>query len=505
MNPFLDLNIPVVKYVKSSSEFSRTLLATSRLGAVTLFSLMGLAGCKFVGVDYEVPQVNVPDAWNERVVSSQPGALAVDYWWKSFEDETLNKLIDVAIEENKSLAIAYERVLQARSARAISNSGLYPSIDGTGGLSRERTSENIGISKAAGGGDTETYYSVGADVAWELDVLGGVRRSIESADAGLEATEEEYRDFMVLLISEVARSYLDVRTVEERINLARQNVENQQGSLALANDRFDAGLAPRQDITQAQTNLADTQAFLPQLRQQRTTTVNQLSILLGGYSPETEKLLGNHQPIPLPPKGSEIDMPAEVLRARPDIRAAERALAAQTARIGVAEADLYPRFALNGNFALVSTETGDVFDSGSRGYTFGPAFRWSLFNMGRVRSQIDIEESKTREALLAYENAVLEAVEEVETSMSGIANERDRLVSLKVGSESAKETVFLVKDNYSKGLVDFQNVLDAERTATRVEDSYAVSQGLIAKAYVVLYSALGGGFPEDQVDLTPAK
>jgi NodT family efflux transporter outer membrane factor (OMF) lipoprotein len=491
--------------VKSSSGFSRTLVATSRLGAVTLISLIGLSGCKFVGTDYEAPQVVVPDAWNERLVGAPSGVLAVDRWWQSFEDETLNTLVDAAIEQNKSLAIAYERVLQARAARTISNSGLYPSIDGTGGISRERTSENVGVPKAAGGGDTDTFYSVGADVTWELDVLGGVRRSIESADASLEATEENYRDFMVLLISEVARSYLNVRTVEERIQLAKQNIENQQGSLKLANDRFDAGLAPKQDITQAQTNLADTQAFLPQLRQQRTTTVNQLSILLGGYAPEAERMLGKHQRIPVPPKGTEINTPAEVLRARPDIRAAERQLAAQTARIGVAEADLYPRFALNGNFALLSNESGDVFESGSRAYGFGPSFRWNLFNMGRVRSQIDIEESKAREALLAYENAVLEAVEEVETSMSGIANERDRLVSLKLGAESAKETVFLVKDNYAKGLVDFQNVLDAERTATRVEDSYAVSQGLIAKAYVVLYSALGGGFLEDQVELTPAK
>lgn len=491
--------------MKSSSGFSRTLVATSRLGAVTLISLIGLSGCKFVGTDYEAPQVVVPDAWNERLVGAPSGVLAVDRWWQSFEDETLNTLVDAAIEQNKSLAIAYERVLQARAARTISNSGLYPSIDGTGGISRERTSENVGVPKAAGGGDTDTFYSVGADVTWELDVLGGVRRSIESADASLEATEENYRDFMVLLISEVARSYLNVRTVEERIQLAKQNIENQQGSLKLANDRFDAGLAPKQDITQAQTNLADTQAFLPQLRQQRTTTVNQLSILLGGYAPEAERMLGKHQRIPVPPKGTEINTPAEVLRARPDIRAAERQLAAQTARIGVAEADLYPRFALNGNFALLSNESGDVFESGSRAYGFGPSFRWNLFNMGRVRSQIDIEESKAREALLAYENAVLEAVEEVETSMSGIANERDRLVSLKLGAESAKETVFLVKDNYAKGLVDFQNVLDAERTATRVEDSYAVSQGLIAKAYVVLYSALGGGFLEDQVELTPAK
>ena len=193
--------------------------------------------------------------------------------------------------------------------------------------------------------------------------------------------------------------------------------------------------------------------------------------------------------------------PVEMLRARPDLRAAERRLAAQHARIGVAEADLYPRFTLNGNFDLLSTSSGDVFDSSSRNYGFGPAFRWNLFSAGRVRSQIDIEESRMRETYLAYENAVLQAVEEVETSMSQIANERDRLVSLVLGSKAAKETVSLVKDNYSRGLVDFQNVLDAERTATRVDDNHAQSQGLIAKAYVSLYSALGGGFPEESTKL----
>lgn len=487
--------------MKTSFGFNRSLSATIQLGAATLVSLVGLSGCKFVGSDYESPQVAAPDAWNQRIVGSPVGVLAVDYWWKQFEDEPLNELIDAAIETNKSLAIAYERVLQARSTRQISNGALFPTVDGTGGIRRERTSENVGLSKAAGGGGSETFYSVGADLTWELDVLGGVRRSIESADAGLQAVEESYRDFMVLLIAEVARNYLDVRTVEERIILAKQNIVNQKGSLRVANDRFNAGLVPKQDTTQAQTNLSDTQAFLPQLRQQRTATVNRLAILLGGYSPTVEKLLGKHEIIPMPPPGTEIETPAEVLRARPDIRAAERQLAAQHARVGVAEADLYPRFSLNGNFALLSNESGNVFESGARAYGFGPAFRWNLFSAQRVRSQVDIEESRTREALLEYENAVLEAVEEVETSMSRIANERDRLQSLKLGSASAKETVSLVKDNYSKGLVDFQNVLDAERTATRVEDSYAVSQGLIAQAYITLYRALGGGYLDGEVEL----
>jgi len=483
--------------------------ATASMTVFTVLSLMlvGLAGCKFVGTEYVEPQVNVPDAWHQRLVLSPAsgGPLSLDCWWQRFEDTTLNQLVKEALAANKDLAIAYERVVQARAARQISTSGLLPSVDATGALSRQRTSETIGLPKTAGGGSTQTYYSTGANVVWELDVLGGVRRSIESAAADLQATIENHRDFMVLLIAEVAQNYIDIRTLEERIRLAEQNIDNQTGSLELAQDRFDAGLAPKQDITQAQTNLADTQSFLPRLRQQYNATLNQLSILLGIYASATEALLSGHQRIPLPPKHSEMHTPVDMLRARPDLRAAERRLAAQHARIGVAEADLYPRFTLNGNFDLLSTSTGDVFDSGSGNYSFGPAFRWNLFSAGRVRRQIDIQESRTREAYLAYESAVLQAVAEVETSMSQIANERDRLASLILGSEAAKETVSLVKDNYSKGLVDFQNVLDAERTATRFEDNHAVSQGLVAKAYVALYTALGGGFPNESTPLHAVK
>ena len=460
---------------------------------MSVFSLIGLTGCKFVGTDYEAPEIAMPDAWEERLATQGSTLLAVDHWWKGFNDATLNRLIEHAVAENKDLAIAYERVQQARYSRAVSNSGLFPDVKATGDFSRQRTSENIGIAPAAGGGQTKNFYSSGAVVAWELDVLGGVRRSIESADASLQATEASYRDFMVLLLSEVAGTYVDIRTLEERIMLAEVNIENQEESLALAEDRFKAGLVPKLDITQAQTNLANTRAFLPQLHQARSAAVNRLSTLLGGYSPQTEQLLGKHTCIPVPPSQAAIAPPADVIRSRPDIRAAERTLAAQTARIGVAEADLYPRFTLNGDFQLLSTQSGDVFDSDSRNYGFGPSLRWNIFSAGRVRAQIDIEESRTREALLAYENAVLLAVEEVETSMSSIAHERDRLAALETGAASARETVELVKENYTRGLVDFQNVLDAERTATQTEDEKAVSQGRVANAYVALYNALGGG------------
>ena len=478
-----------------SARFGWSCLAFSALTV----SLITLSGCKFVGVDYEEPEVVMPDAWHQQLmVGTSKARLEIDYWWKQFNDPTLNELIDEAVAANLDLAIAYERVMQAREARRSTRSGLFPSVDATGSLNRQRTSETIGIAREAGGGKSESFYAAGLDVAWELDVLGGVRRSIEASDASLQATEESYRDFMVLLLSEVATNYIDVRTVEERIKLAKANIENQEESLALAQDRFDAGLVPRLDITQAETNLANTQALLPQLRQTRTAEVNRLATLIGGYSPKVEALIAKSKPIPIPPSRAGVGLPTEVIRLRPDIRAAERGLAAQTARIGVAEADLYPRFTLNGTFNLLSTSSGDVFDSDSRDYGFGPALRWNIFSAGRVRSQIAIEESRTREAYYAYENAVLLAVEEVEISMSDIANNRDRVDALERGADSARETVSLVKDNYQRGLVDFQNVLDAERTLTTTEDDRARSQGDISISYINLFKALGGGFPMDQ-------
>lgn len=477
-----------------SARLGRSSLALSALA----LSLISFSGCKFVGVDYEEPEVVMPDAWHQELMAGTNKArLEIDYWWKQFKDPVLNELIDQAVAANLDLAIAYERVMQAREARRSTRSGLFPSVDATGSFNRQRTSENIGIAPEAGGGKTENFYAAGLDVAWELDVLGGVRRSIEASEASLQATEESYRDFMVVLLSEVATNYIDVRTIEERIKLAKSNIQNQEESVALAKDRFDAGLVPRLDVTQAQTNLANTQALLPQLRQTRTAEVNRLATLIGEYSPEVEALIAQSEPIPLPPSRVGVGLPAEVIRLRPDIRAAERNLAAQTARIGVAEADLYPRFTLNGTFNLLSTSSGDVFDSDSRDYGFGPALRWNIFSAGRIRSQIAIEESRTREAYYAYENSVLLAVEEVEVSMSGIANSRDRVDALTRGAESARETVSLVKDNYSRGLVDFQNVLDAERTLTTTEDDRARSQGDIAISYVNLFKALGGGFPFD--------
>ena len=280
------------------------------------------------------------------------------------------------------------------------------------------------------------------------------------------ATEEAYRDFMVVLVAEVAvatsmyarsRSGSSWLRPTSRFRRNRLNWRTIVSMPACA-----VSTSPRPKPTWP------TLAFLPQLRLTRTQEVNRLASLIGAFSADLEERLAPAGAIPLPPETAAVGLPAEVIRLRPDIRAAERSLAAQTARIGVAEADLYPRLTLNGSFNLLSTRSGDLLDSAARDYGFGPALRWNLFSAGRVRSQIAIEESRTREAYYAYENAVLLAVEEVEVSMSGIANGRERLEALARGADSARETVSLVKENYTRGLV---NVLDAERTLTTTEDA----------------------------------
>lgn len=443
-----------------------------------------------VGTNYTEPSTITPDYWNQSLTkdlnSSNP---SLESWWTRFNDPTLNRLIDKARESNRDLAIAYERVTEARAARGVSRSALFPSVDFNGAYSRNRSSENLGVP----GGVTSDFWSTGIDAGWELDFFGGVRRSIESADASLEGTQELFRDTLVSIYAEVAFNYIQIRTLEERIRLANNNISNQQGSVGLTQDRLDAGLAPELDVSQATTNLATTRAVIPLFRNQRDIAINRLATLLGRYPAPTESLLGKSKGIPIPKGSAGIGIPANLVRARPDIRAAERQLAAQTARIGVAEADLLPRFALSGTFDLQSIDSNNLLESSSRNYGFGPSFRWNIFSAGRIKSQIEIEESRTKQAYYNYQNTVLKGVEEVENSLSTVRNERDRLGNLNTAVGSARKTEELVTSNYTEGLIDFQNVLDAQRTVFANEDERAISQGQIAAGYVALFKSLGGG------------
>lgn len=444
-----------------------------------------------VGSDYTSPSTITPDSWHQSLSADlNSGTPALEAWWTRFNDPTLNRLIRTARESNRDLAIAYERITEARAARGIPRSQLFPNLDFDGSVSRNRSSENIGL---PGGGKTTDFWSTGLDASWELDFFGGVRRAIESADATVEGVEELYRDTLVSIYAEVAFNYIQIRTLEERIRVAEKNITNQEGAVSLTQDRLEAGLSPELDVSQATTNLATTRSIIPLLRNQRNLAVNRLATLLGRYPAPTQSLLGNSKGIPVPKGSVGVGIPADLVRARPDIRAAERQLAAQSARIGVAQADLLPRFALSGTFDLQALDSNNLLESGSRNYGFGPSFRWNIFSAGRIQSQIAIEESLTKQAFFNYQNTVLKGVEEVENSLSTVRNERDRLRELNTAVTASQRTEELVTANYTEGLIDFQNVLDAQRTVFGNEDEQAISQGQIAAGYVSLFKALGGG------------
>lgn len=466
-----------------------------RFSIITVAAAAGvtfsLQGGLTVGVDYHSPELDTPDAWAASVSDhTRKGSDDLQTWWKGFKDPTLNELIDRTRDANLTLKVAAQSIAEARALRGIARSRLLPTAAADGELLRNRASESL---LAPSPENPSTLYSAGFDAGWEIDVFGGIRRGIEAAAANIGASMETYRDLLVTLYAETALNYIEYRTLENRIAIAKQNIAAQEDTVQLTEDRFAAELVPKIDVTQAKTNLQGSRGLLPILRTQLTFAKNRIATLTGGYPQSVEKLLARNRPIPVPRKGYSAGLPADLIRSRPDVRAAERRLAAQTARIGIAEADLYPRFALSGDFQLQTVDSSTFWDSASRAYSFGPNFRWQVFSGGRIRASIDAQEARTEQALAGYEQSVLVAVEEVETSMAAIANGWDLIATLDLAVESAVETMSLVKDSYTEGLIDFQRVLDAERVRFTTQEAASVAHGQIAKSYVALYKSLGGG------------
>ncbi len=474
--------------------------------SVGVLGLLAVGGCLTVGPDYEPPVTETPDAWHQSV-SEEYGTNSVPMsrWWTVFGDETLNGLMEEGQGGNITLQVAVERIVEARARRGITRSQAFPSIDGTGTGAAVRDSEALAPMLPEGRSREDTYFSLGVDVAWELDLWGRIRRSVESADAGLQATVEDARDTMVLLYAEIASAYLEARSVQVRIARLVANIEAQQETLQLTRDRHAAGLAPVLDVSQAQLNLSQTRSGLPPLQRRLSAALNRIAVLTGEMPGSVNDLFSDTIEVPMPPASVAVGLPAELLRRRPDVRAAERRLAAQHARIGATQAELYPTFALPGTFALQAYDASDLFNAGSLSYTFGAAFRWNLFSGGRIRSQIQVEESMTRQARLGYRQTVLLAVEEVENAMVSLARERERIVALTNAVDAAEKSVALVKDLYRNGLVSFQNVLDMERSLVTQQDSLAASQGALGTSLALLYKSLGGGWDlNEQAPAQPA-
>ncbi|MFK5924035.1 MAG: efflux transporter outer membrane subunit [Verrucomicrobiota bacterium] len=458
---------------------------------ITPIAGLFLTACPKVGIDYTSPTLKAPDAWSQNVVRDLKGGQGgIENWWKKFNDSTLNQLIELARKANPNLEIAYQQINEARARRGVAYSQLFPDAAATADYQRTRASESLFFPPPT---NPNNSFSIGFDSGWEIDVFGGIQRSVESAQASVEAAVEAYRDVLVSLEAEVALNYIEMRTLQKRIRLAYENIERQKDSHKLTKDRFDAGLVPEIDVTQAETNLYNTEAVVPALEIQLAFARNRLASLLGNYAGSLDKKLGRSTTIPLPPRSLAIGLPANLLRSRPDVRQAERELAAQTARVGVATADLYPRFSLLGNLNLQALDTDDLLKSSSRAFGIAPSVRWQIFAAGGIRNNIRIEKTRVQQAYKVYENAILLAVEENENSLISISKERVRFAKLRQSVKATEKTVKLVKDNYQNGLVDFQNVLDAERSLFTAQDDSAISEGSVSANYVRLFKSLGGG------------
>ena len=453
--------------------------------------LLLMVGCTSVGPDYEKPEVETPDAWHEAVQEEfKSGEPDLQTWWTVFGDDTLNSLIERSAANNLNLKTAVARIEQAAALRGVSASQYWPEL-ATGAAATAFRTASATTPPAAERSDA--MYRAGLTMAWELDLWGRIRRSVESSEASLQASVENYRDILVLLYADIAVNYINVRTLQERIRFAENNLEAQKRTLELTNNRFNSGLVPALDVSQSKLNLSRTQSLIPPLRQQLIEAINRLSVLMGEMPYALQQELEKTQPIPSVSGELVVGVPADLLRQRPDIRRAERELAAQNALIGAKKAELFPTLSLPGTLAVESVD-GNLFSGGNTLYSFGPQIRWNIFSGGRIRNQINAEKAATKAALYTYEQTLLLALEEVEDSMSAFANEKDRIRSLEEAAASAEKSATLVTELYTSGLTDFQNVLSMEQAVLEQQDELATSRGRISTYLVGVYKALGGGW-----------
>lgn len=462
-------------------------------GLLLALLLLGPSACITVGPDYEAPVAHTPDLWHQSLTEGlDTGQASLRTWWTLLEDPVLDGLIERAGANNLDLRLALARVAESRARLGFAKGERVPAVDGVVAGQRTLTSEDLLPASLNPG--TQDVFGMGIDSSWEVDLWGRIRRSVESASASLEASVEDYRDVLVTLYAEVALNYIQVRALQQQILYTEGNIQTQRDSLQLTTDRNDAGLVGDLDVRQAELNLARTESFLPALRQQLVFAIHRLSVLVGEFPSALHAELIDPKPIPQPPAHVAVGLPSELLRQRPDVRAAERSLASQTARIGVAKAELYPRLSLVGTFSLEASSLGNWVSVASKAFSFGPTIRWNLFNGGRVRAQIDTEEALTEQALVSYEQSVLLAYEEVENAMVAFTQEIQRRDALNRSVVAAEQAVDLVDELYRLGLVDFQNVLDTQRSLFQQQDEYAASQGQVTQNLIQIYKALGGGW-----------
>lgn len=469
-------------------------------------ALLLLSGCAMVGPDFTKPEAPVAEAWTNHAEADEGAILSIateetEYrdWWSVFHDPVLDGLIKKAYEDNPTLHVAGLRVLEARARLGFAEGTLFPQQQA---ITADALTNGISKNDAAYIPGMDRYFpsaSLGFEVGWEIDFWGRFRRSIEAADAVLNAEVAGYDDMLVTLTAEVARAYVTIRTFEERISIAEENIKIQQQSLKITQVNFDNGYTTELDVQQAKSLLYNTEAAIPAYRLGLRQAQYSLSILLGLPPQSLGSLLKGTGTIPAAPAQVAVGVPADLIRRRPDIQQAEFLAAAQCATIGVAESALYPHFSLVGSIGFSAVDSGDkelnnFFKSDSLGFTFGPAVQWDILHYGRLKNRIRAQDAIFEQTIIEYQQVVLDAAREVEDAMAAFQNTTEQAGFLAKSVTASKRAAEISRIQYREGLVDFQRVLDTDRYRTSQQDAYTLARGDIALYLISLYKAMGGGW-----------
>lgn len=462
------------------------------LVAITLFT-----GCKAVGPDYCGPPASpAPVEWtqekSDRVESAMP---ALDDWWSVFDDPVLDTILASINEQNLSIRAAAWKIYQARAALCATRGDLFPKISTDAAYSLNRSTGSRRFAHSSG--VLMDSWAWGLSANWELDVFGQLRRMVEAQEAELEATEEDFHNTKIILLADAARTYIDARMCQERMEIIRANIKQQRDFLQIIKARYDAGKDDKLPYSQAMGNVSSIEAQYPSVVNTYQECLNRLSVLMGCPPGTVDELMKKVEPIPVATDAVAVSFPADILHRRPDIRAMERRLAAQTARIGIAEAEKYPKFFITGSFGLEASQLKDIFKARSVTANLTPSVQWNIFQFGKIRCNIMYQEGVTEEMRYQYQQLVLEAAEEVDNAISSFVRLQQRVKSLEETVLQYRDALEVSERLYAGGRSNYLPVLDSQRYVLQYEETLAIARANLASSVVQIYRALGGGWQID--------
>jgi multidrug efflux system outer membrane protein len=452
--------------------------------------LLFVTGC-MVGPDYKPQDVNAPAQW-VGTKNTESADKVLLQWWTEFNDPNLTSLIERAMKSNLDVKQAEERIRQARAALGVVDAAFWPAATASASQTRSRSAQGI----------KSNLLKTGLDAAWELDIFGGTRRNIESAQASVEASVYDSRDVLVTLTSEVATNYINLRGFQQEIIIAKNNLDTQQQSAAIVRKRFEGGFVSALDVANADAQVATTLSQIPTLETSAQQAIYNIAVLLGQQPASLLEELFPASSIPVTPPEVPTGLPSEMLRRRPDIRRAEAQIHSATAQIGVAAADLFPKFNLNGSIG-VSAVGSKSLNWDNRTWSIGPSASWEIFNAGRVSANIEVQKALQQQSVLTYQQTILTALQDVENALIAYTKEKQRNTALVDSVTANRKAVELSTKLYTEGQIEFLNLLDAQRSLYSSEDALVQSNRNLSTNLIALYKALGGGWsPDDQIPQT---